>query len=261
MLRTRIITALIGIPVLLGLLYLGGLAWTIIFSLMGFLALFEYLKMMQSRGLTPLIPASYGLLAVFIFREQLASYWLPLLTVMILLMIIDFVIMYPRRNINDVALGFFGAFYIGFLLSFALAFQSLAQPFIYMVLTFMLTWSSDIGGYLFGRLWGHRKLTPQLSPNKTWAGAIGGVFLTVILALVLNYSLPQLKINLIQILGLGLAASIAAQFGDLFASAMKRYFAVKDSGNIIPGHGGVLDRFDSFMLVLPVVYFWILYLG
>ncbi len=260
MLRTRIITAVVGIPLLLGALYLGGLAWSIVFGLMGFLALYEFLNMMKTRDFTPSMITPYGILFVLLFRETLASYCLPFLFAIILIMIIELVLMYPKRNLNDLAIGFFGAFYIGYLLSYGLALQNLLQPFLYIVMACILTWSSDIGGYLFGRLWGKRKLSPQLSPNKTWAGAIGGVSLTIILALSSYFILPLEKLTLIHLLYLALASSLAAQFGDLFASAMKRFFGVKDSGNIIPGHGGVLDRFDSFMLVLPVLYYFLYFM-
>lgn len=257
MLRTRIITAVVGIPLFWGILYLGGLAWSIVFGLMGLIALYEYLNMTKKSGFTPLNITPYGIMLVLLFRDTIADYCWLLLFAVILIMIIDLVLLYPRRNINDLAIGFFGAFYIGFLLSYALALQNMLQPFIYIILACILTWSSDVGGYLFGRLWGKRKLTPKLSPNKTWAGAIGGVGLTIILALTSYYILPVEKLTLLHLLWLGLAGSLAAQFGDLFASAMKRFFAVKDSGNIIPGHGGVLDRFDSFMLVLPVLYYFL----
>ena len=255
MLRTRIITALVGIPLLWGALYLGGLAWDIVFSLMGILALYEYLNMMKIRGFKPFTITPYGILLVLLFRELLASYCLPLLFGVLFIMIVELVIMYPKRDLNDMAIGFFGAFYIGFLLSYGLALQALLQPFLYIVLACILTWSSDVGGYLFGKLWGKRKLTPHLSPNKTWEGAIGGISLTIILSLTAYFILPLEKLTLNHLLWLALAGSLAAQFGDLFASAMKRFFAVKDSGHIIPGHGGVLDRFDSFMLVLPVLYY------
>lgn len=265
MLRTRIITAVIGIPLLLGALYLGGIAWAIVFGLMGLLALYEYLNMMKISGFTPFTIAPYGILFVLLFREVFANNWLPLLFGFILIMLADLVLRYPKRNLNDLTISFFGAFYIGFLLSYALALQNLAmnntfQAFLYIVLVFILTWSSDIGGYVFGRLWGQSKLTPQLSPNKTWAGALGGVGLTIVLALTSHYIIPIENLTLQHLLWLGLAGSLTAQFGDLFASAMKRFFAVKDSGNIIPGHGGVLDRFDSFLLVLPVLYYLLSYM-
>lgn len=260
MLRTRIITAIVGIPLLWGALYLGGLAWAIVFALMSFLALYEYLNMMKIHGFKPFAITPYGILFVLLFRESLASYFLLLLFGILFIMIVDLVIMYPKRDLNDMAIGFFGAFYIGFLLSYALALQALLQPFLYIVLACILTWSSDVGGYLFGKLWGKRKLTPHLSPNKTWAGAIGGISLTIILALTAYFILPFEKLTFNHLFWLALAGSLAAQFGDLFASAMKRFFAVKDSGHIIPGHGGVLDRFDSFMLVLPVLYYFLYYL-
>lgn len=260
MLRTRIITAVVGIPLFLGALYLGGLAWSIVFGLMGFLALYEYLNMMKIRGFTPFVITPYAMMFAFLFREALASYCLPLLFAIMLIMLMELVLMYPQRNLNDLAMGFFGAAYIGFLLSYALALQQELQPFVYIVLACVLTWSSDIGGYLFGRLWGKTKLTPLLSPNKTWAGAIGGVCLTIVLALASYFVLPFNQISLWHLAWLGLLGSLAAQFGDLFASAMKRFFDVKDSGKIIPGHGGVLDRFDSFMLVLPVLYYFLYFM-
>lgn len=260
MLRTRIITALIGIPLLLGALYLGGLAWSIVFGLMGLVALYEYLDMMKIRGFTPLHLIPFGILFTLLFRTILASYCLPLLFALIFISIIWFVLTYPARHLGDIALSFFGAAYIGFLLSYAIGLQDQLQAFECIVLVCILTWSSDVGGYLFGRLWGNRKLTPQLSPNKTWAGAFGGMFLTVTLAVASYFVMPVDKLTLLPLCLLGLAGSLAAQFGDLFASAMKRYFQVKDSGFIIPGHGGVLDRFDSFMLVLPVFYYFLFFL-
>lgn len=261
MLRTRIITAVVGIPLFLGALWLGGLAWSVVFGLMGLLALYEYLNMMRIRGYTPLYIMPYAVMLTLIFRETLASYCLPLLFAFMLISIIVFVLTYPGRKLSDMAMSFFGAVYIGFLLSYAQGLQVQPQAFECIVLVCILTWSSDVGGYLFGRLWGNRKLTPQLSPNKTWAGAIGGVGLTITLVMASYFVMPVNHLHLPVLLLLGLAGSLAAQFGDLFASAMKRYFEVKDSGYIIPGHGGVLDRFDSFMLVLPVFYYFIYFLG
>lgn len=257
MLRTRIITAVIGIPLLLAILYWGGLAWTALFVLMAGVALYEYLDMMKAHGQTPQYLSSYGLLCLLLFRGQAAHYFLPLLLAVILLIVLESVIMYPKYKLEDIALTFLGAFYIGFLFHFALLIKSLDQPFLVILLVLLVTWGSDIGGYLFGRLWGKTKMVPQLSPNKTWVGAIGGVLLAIVAAGVFYYYFPLLQLNTVQILILAGIGAIAAQLGDLFASAMKRYFGTKDSGNIIPGHGGMLDRFDSFMLVLPVLYYFL----
>lgn len=261
MLKTRIITALVGIPLLLGILYIGGFYWTLLFTVMGLVALYEYLNKVRLAGFTPPILAPYALLGILLFREQLAHLWLPLIFITFMVAIILCVQTYPRNKLDDIALGFFGAFYIGFMLSFTLAMQNLNGAFVFMVLTLILTWSADIGGYLFGRLWGKRQLTPLLSPNKTWAGSIGGLVLTVGMACVYGLVWPGLQVHTSQIIILGLVAGIAAQLGDLFASALKRFLGTKDFGYILPGHGGVLDRFDSFLLVVPVVFYWITYLG
>lgn len=104
--------------------------------------------------------------------------------------------------------------------------------------------AADIGGYIFGSLIGGPKLAPQISPKKTWSGAMGGIVCTVITAWLVY---PQISI----LLAIGL--SISAQLGDLLESSIKRHFKVKDSGNILPGHGGILDRFDSMALTSVVL--------
>ncbi|MBP1761020.1 MAG: phosphatidate cytidylyltransferase [Firmicutes bacterium] len=257
MLKTRIISAVIGIPVLLFILYQGGLAWTALFVLLAVIALYEYLDMMRKDGHKPQFIIAYGLLFVMLFREQAAQYFLPLLMAVIMLMVLECVLMYPKFSLEDIAINFLGTFYIGFLFSFAQQMLKIEQPFFAMLVVLLITWGSDIGGYLFGRLWGKNKMTPLLSPNKTWAGAAGGLILASVVAVAFGCFFPLDGLTVGQILFMAVLGSAAAQLGDLFESGMKRYFGVKDSGNIIPGHGGVLDRFDSFMLVLPVIYYFI----
>jgi phosphatidate cytidylyltransferase len=257
MLKTRIISAVIGIPVLLFILYQGGLAWTALFVLLAVVALYEYLDMMKKHGHKPQYIIAYGLLLVMFFRGQADQYFLPLLMTVILLMVLECVLMYPKFNLEDIAINFLGTFYIGFLFSFAQQMQKIDQPFWAMLLVLLITWGSDIGGYLFGRLWGRNKMAPLLSPNKTWAGAAGGLILSAAVAVLFGCYSPLGGLTSGQILIMALAGSVAAQLGDLFESGMKRFFEVKDSGNVIPGHGGVLDRFDSFILVMPVIYYFL----
>ena len=138
-------------------------------------------------------------------------------------------------------------------MSFALRLAALPGAFAIMVLCLLITWGSDIGGYVFGRLWGKHKLTPLLSPNKTWEGALGALLLAAVLAWAWT-RLVQLPLTPSQTVLLAIAGSVCAQLGDLFESGMKRFWGAKDSGRIIPGHGGVLDRFDSLLLVVPLVY-------
>ena len=118
---------------------------------------------------------------------------------------------------------------------------------------FTLIWSSDGFAYFAGRMFGKHKMAPKISPKKTWEGFAGGVICTLILGFFIEQNMPELRGNWILV---GLLVSIFAPLGDLVESQLKRTFGVKDSGNIIPGHGGVLDRLDSFILCAPVVYLY-----
>jgi len=118
---------------------------------------------------------------------------------------------------------------------------------------FTLIWSSDGFAYFAGRMFGKHKMAPKISPKKTWEGFAGGVICTLILGFFIEQNMPELRGNWIIV---GLLVSIFAPLGDLVESQLKRTFGVKDSGNIIPGHGGVLDRLDSFILCAPVVYLY-----
>ncbi|WP_379967663.1 phosphatidate cytidylyltransferase [Epilithonimonas sp. UC225_85] len=118
---------------------------------------------------------------------------------------------------------------------------------------FVLIWSSDTFAYLIGKFFGKHKMAPRISPKKTWEGFAGGVVLTLILGFFVEQYFPDLRGNWMIV---GLLVSIFGPLGDLVESQLKRSFAVKDSGNIIPGHGGVLDRLDSFIICVPVVYLY-----
>ncbi len=118
---------------------------------------------------------------------------------------------------------------------------------------FVLIWSSDSFAYFTGRLFGKHKMAPKISPKKTWEGFAGGVFFTLILGYFIEQKFPELRGNWMVI---GFLVSVSAPIGDLAESQLKRTFGVKDSGNIIPGHGGVLDRLDSFIIAAPVVYLY-----
>ncbi|MBS1548532.1 MAG: phosphatidate cytidylyltransferase [Bacteroidetes bacterium] len=118
---------------------------------------------------------------------------------------------------------------------------------------FVLIWSSDSFAYFSGRLFGKHKMAPKISPKKTWEGFAGGVILTLILGFFIEQYSPELRGNWMII---GFLVAVFAPLGDLVESQLKRTFGVKDSGNIIPGHGGVLDRLDSFIICVPVIYLY-----
>jgi phosphatidate cytidylyltransferase len=135
---------------------------------------------------------------------------------------------------------------------------ALAPGGVLLIFPLVVTWASDIGAFFVGRARGRRKLIPSVSPGKTVAGAVGGLLASMLVAWLYARSVlvPVASLGLTPwgALGIGAAISVAAQIGDLFESLLKREARVKDSSHIIPGHGGILDRFDSLIFVLPVAY-------
>lgn len=128
------------------------------------------------------------------------------------------------------------------------------QPFgLEVFFLFVLIWSSDTFAYFTGKFFGKHKMAPKISPKKTWEGFAGGVILTLVAGFFVEQYYPELRGNWIIV---GFLVSVFAPLGDLVESQLKRTFGVKDSGNIIPGHGGILDRLDSFIICVPVVYLY-----
>ncbi|NLB87672.1 MAG: phosphatidate cytidylyltransferase, partial [Syntrophomonadaceae bacterium] len=241
MLRTRIITALVGIPLILAILYLGGVYWMVFFALLGIGGLYEFHRMVNKEYQPSLI---LGIILMLIVMFNIYNtLLLPTFVLFILCLVIYLVTRFPQISIVDLSLSIFPALYLGFSLSFVILLSQEPHAFLVMLAVFLFTWSSDIGGFTFGRLWGKNKLAPHLSPNKTWEGSIGGIILTVVTGIIFFKICNVDNLNLYNIILIGIISSIAAQLGDLFMSSVKRVFAVKDSGNLIPGHGGILDRF------------------
>ncbi|OIM29220.1 phosphatidate cytidylyltransferase, partial [Oenococcus oeni] len=145
-----------------------------------------------------------------------------------------------------------GVLYIGFGFHFFL--QARAEEWLAFVFGLIIVWLTDSFAYIVGRKFGKHKLIPRISPNKTWEGSIGGTLIATIaavsFALVTNFA-PEF--NPFELIIVTVLLSIAGQFGDLIESAFKRFYGVKDSGNMLPGHGGILDRFDSMLVVMPLL--------
>ncbi|MCC3213910.1 phosphatidate cytidylyltransferase [Chryseobacterium sp. X308] len=164
---------------------------------------------------------------------------------------------YPNELYFDSGKLIFTVIYVALPFSFALGlpkFSSYNENFSLEVLfLFILIWSSDTFAYLVGKFFGKHKMAPKISPKKTWEGYAGGVVLTLVLSYFIEHYQPGLRGNWMIV---GFLVAAFAPLGDLVESQLKRNFGVKDSGNIIPGHGGVLDRLDSFIICVPVVYLY-----
>ena len=172
-----------------------------------------------------------------------------------------YVLSYPKADIREIALFFLVFPYAGILLSYIYLCRSLPHGKILVWLVFLSSWGADTCAYCAGLLFGKHKMTPVLSPKKTWEGAVGGILGSGILAFIfaLFFKGRGLPLHLSPFL-LALAVSLAALFsigGDLMASGMKRDFQIKDYSHLIPGHGGILDRFDSVLFTAPIIYYGI----
>lgn len=165
---------------------------------------------------------------------------------------------YPSELFNESGKLIFSLIYVVIPFSFSLYLpvfiKGIPETFSANVLwIFVLIWSSDSFAYVFGRIFGKHKMAPKISPKKTWEGFVGGFFCTLILGGLMQYFISIQRGNFIVLAGL---IAIFAPLGDLVESQLKRAFGVKDSGNLIPGHGGILDRLDSFIICAPVVYLY-----
>lgn len=152
-----------------------------------------------------------------------------------------------------VAVAFFGLWYIGGGFFYLPELRSAGNGMGHLLVAVLTTWAVDVAAFFVGTILGRHKLAPTLSPGKTVEGALGGLAAGLVVAAVGGHFFGMLPVAS---LGMGLAVGVAAQLGDLVESSLKRAAGAKDSGSFLPGHGGLLDRFDSLLFVLPVVYWY-----
>ncbi|AKX93800.1 phosphatidate cytidylyltransferase [Neomoorella thermoacetica] len=259
MLAARLVVALVGIPLLLGVTFLGGWWLNLLAELITLVGLMEFYHLAKRMQLKPMVPA--GLLGgLFLIPVAYLSKGMPawFLVVVTLGLLFLFLLMFPRLGVADLAVTFLGIWYVGGLVAYLPLIRLLPGGAGALTMVFLLTWATDSGAYFCGLLFGRRHPWPRLSPGKTWAGAIGGLFGSILIALAIGpLLLPGLSYWLLGVLAILVA--VTAQAGDLIESGLKRQAGVKDSGWLLPGHGGILDRFDSLLLVAPVVYYYLVF--
>jgi phosphatidate cytidylyltransferase len=271
--------AAVGIPVAVAAMYLGGWVLAALLALCAVLAARELFKMAEVKRAFPLgwigMLGAAGLIALSAIRPE-RGIDTPLLTagaIVVLLAALTAAIWQrgvAGEPLLSVAVTFMGAVYPA-LLAFALflreipGHQSALHGTAILLFPVVLTWLSDTFAYFAGRMWGKKKLIPKVSPGKTVAGSVGAIVGTPICAV--GYSLylarfATYRMGIVEALVFGLLVSVAAQVGDLAESLLKRDVGVKDSGKLLPGHGGALDRFDSLFYTLPLGYaFFVLVVG
>ncbi|MBI4744919.1 MAG: phosphatidate cytidylyltransferase [Actinobacteria bacterium] len=258
MFKTRVFTALTGIPLLIGSIFLGKIFFAALILLIILLAQFEFYSILKNDNVHPkmilgLITGGLFPLGAF-FKAGSGIEGVLILTIIIYF--IWYLLALGNQDIVlDCALTMVGVLYISLSLSFLILIYSISDNGKLFVLTvFIGTWVTDTSAYIFGRLFGKRKLAPAISPSKTWEGFIAGFFLSTLVVGGLFF-VPSL--SLMERIGLGAIIGTTAQLGDLIESKLKRILKVKDTGWILPGHGGVLDRFDSLIAsgIVSYVFF------
>jgi len=251
----RILTALIGGPLLLLITWFGGWYLAILVVLLAALGFKEFIGLGQKAGLikSPILSASFSVLWLALFLLQQTKWLIPLLFVWFVVVFGKYAVRFPAISFAGAAFEFLTIIYPVAFFTFLSYLRELPSGVNWCFFAFLLVWVTDTGAFFIGNALGKRKLAPQVSPNKSVEGAIGGVVAACCFG-VLFYFVTR-ESNLALLLGLSFLLSIVSQLGDLFESAIKRTAGVKDSGTLIPGHGGILDRFDSFLFVIPVVYF------
>ncbi|MBI2831044.1 MAG: phosphatidate cytidylyltransferase [Chloroflexi bacterium] len=260
MLKQRLITAAWGIPLIIAVVWVGQPWFAIITAIWGLLAAREFYSIVAAARVPPL--AYFGMVwtVLLIFSPLYpGSFAQPLLLTAMVMLPLIWLILRPNREeaFTRWAWTIAGILYVGWLLSYMVALRSMDGNFQWSkwVLTVLLiTFASDTSAFFIGRKWGKRRLAPSISPKKTCEGAVAGVVGAIVASFILWRLLP-LSINPAQVTLLGFLISVFGQLGDLVESLFKRNMGVKDSGNTIPGHGGVLDRMDSVVFAGVVVYY------
>ena len=257
--KQRIITGVIAAALFLPIVFYGGLPLVILAYFLATIGLYELLKMRKLN-----IFSIHGLLSllflwVILFPKEynhiIDSFYFSkteLCIAFIMLLLTYTVITKNRFTFEDAAFSILSAIYVGIGFFF---FTETRQEggLVFIFYSLFIIWATDSGAYFIGKALGKNKLWPEISPNKTVEGSIGGVVCAVIVA-VLFVFFSNINVGLLTLMGITVVLSVFGQIGDLVQSAFKRHFNVKDSGNILPGHGGILDRFDSLIFVWPLLH-------
>ena len=273
----RYIGALVLMPLVIFLL-LGGVYLRVLIAILSLLGMYEFYKVIKSKDMNPISIVGYILcLAYYILlnNNMQFKYTILIFTFAVFIM---FCIptLNTKYNFVDISVTMLGFIYVAIFFSFIVLVNIknvsvlntnvyIGKYFVWII--FIASWMCDTAAYYAGRHLGKHKLCPKVSPNKTVEGSIGGLLGSIVSCvvfgqLIITYgtNINLLHINLFNYALIGLLCGIFSQFGDLAASSIKRHVNVKDYGNLIPGHGGILDRFDSILFSSVIVYYYLTFI-
>ncbi|WP_017380859.1 phosphatidate cytidylyltransferase [Paenisporosarcina sp. TG-14] len=260
--KQRMITGVIAAGLFIPIVVLGGLPFTLLVYAMAAVGLFEILRM---KGLS--IFSVHGFISLFaLFIFLIPSKWSILLVettgytkidfalMAVLLLLTYTVVVKNRFTFEDAAFSILAALYVGIGFFYFIETRLVENGLQFVIFALLIIWTTDSGAYFTGKKFGKNKLWPEISPNKTIEGFYGGIAVAIIFAVIFQWISP-ISSSYTVLIVVTILASVFGQVGDLVESALKRHYNVKDSGNLLPGHGGVLDRFDSLLFVLPLLHF------
>lgn len=266
---TRILTAVVAVPLLIVFLWFNNtIAMIVLITVASVLAVGEILvatKYYSNRGIAAVCMAFVAMMPSFLSVDVLLPFFPVLAAFFLLLMFVIMLCDHENVKFTEMSLMTFVSFLIPLSMSTIIFLQkNFEYGIFYVVLSLLIPWISDAGAYFVGSAWGKHKMAPKISPKKSWEGFFGGLITAIVTALIISFGYPwadsmingvaSFRVNVIYLLILSIAGSVLGVIGDFSASLLKRQCSVKDFGSIIPGHGGVLDRFDSVLFVAPFLY-------
>lgn len=257
--KQRIITAVIAAAVFLPIVVYGNLPFVLLMFLMGTVGLYELLKM-NKLSITS-FPSVISFIMLWILLIPAANVDLlqsihmtkgHLIGIGVLFLLIYTVTSKNRFTFDSAGFVLISVIYVG------MGFYYLTETreevgLVYVFFVLFTLWATDSGAYFVGRSFGKNKLWPEISPNKTIEGAVGGIVCALLVALLFSF-FTDIDASIVKLLIMSVIIAIFGQLGDLVQSAFKRHYGVKDSGAILPGHGGILDRSDSWIFVFPILH-------
>ncbi len=265
MLKTRVLSAIVLVAVLGAGLISGGLLWWVLLLFISLVGYHEFCMAIRnnaeaeegkSRLYEMASPEIIGFLCTILYYGMILmtgkmEYAIYTIVFTCVLYMISFVAHFPEYDNSFVIRCFFGFLYVPFMISFLYFLRNREHGLTEVLLVVISSWICDTFAYFTGRAFGKHKLAPLLSPKKSVEGAVGGTLFSILFGALLAFITGGSIGVYAAVAGMG---AVVSQFGDLFASGIKRNQGIKDFGNVIPGHGGILDRFDSVIITAPVIY-------
>ncbi|MDR0915225.1 MAG: phosphatidate cytidylyltransferase [Endomicrobium sp.] len=255
----RTLVASIGIPVIVTCIYYGHIVFSVMMIVISVLCVYEYFTMIRKyhihKNISMIMAVLFSVLLnynKFNINKNILLYTMLMMLILFSIEIFNGVV---TSSIVRISLSFFGIFFIPMTLMHLVYIRTLPHGMEITFFIIIVTWIVDTAAYIIGSLFGIHKLTQNISPRKTLEGSIVGCILGVLISILFRTLLMQQILTMSMTLILGCTISIIGQFSDLAESMIKRDSGIKDSSCLIPGHGGVFDRFDSYIFVAPTVYY------